>query len=52
MMGRLGLCDFGPKVATHGWAGYTLDKSAVSKGEGGAIPTQIVDFTFYPEKSF
>ena len=47
-MGGLGSHNFGPKATTHGWAGYTLDKSAIAKGENGAFP-QVVDLCVYYE---
>ena len=48
MMGGLGLCDFRPKAVMPGWAS-SLDKNAISKGEGGATPTQIVHLCIYYE---
>lgn len=38
-----GWCGFGPRTARSGQLGYTLDNSPLSKGQGGAVPTQSVD---------
>lgn len=43
MMGRLGSCDFGPRTALHGWAGYALDKSTLEGVTVVPFPLKSVD---------
>lgn len=33
----------------HGWAGFALNKSSISKGKNGAITTQSIDLCIYYE---
>lgn len=48
-MCELRSCDFGPRAVMHGWAGFALNKSSISKGKNGAITTQSIDLCIYYE---
>lgn len=45
--GQAGLMWLWTHGCHDGWAAYILNKKAISKGEGGAFPTQIEDLCIY-----